>query len=410
MSKQSWISFCRSNVKASGTTDEARLPTKRKPYRCLRTRHGGDCVRCWTLKNERLRTRHEWIIHIPCVAQAPVVIRHPLRTVLDFLTHLANDAVPNNALREGAQFERVDCELLFKAKWIFDHGEDPSSIYVLVSDDAGGTKPKISTTSGNPISVGLLSLAKKLVEDKASGVEQGCYANILSLVEIRDNAAHFLNKDQYLTRRVLEIGTASLKNYLLLATEWFHLDLSQYNFFLMPLSFFHGFEAAEPATRAIYPEQIQKLLSYLDKLDESEDDANTTQHVAIKIRSSFVRAKDPTAFAFRMSSNPDDPAMNLREEEFLENWPMIYKQLVDKLQNRYSDFMVNKRFQNILRPLRNDPKLSMERLLDPTNPMGTKQRRYSTNILKEFDKHYTRRSKAALPAKPKLPDIAEAAS
>jgi hypothetical protein len=145
-------------------------------------------------------------------------------------------------------------ELLFKAKWIFDHGEDPSSIYVMIPDDVGGTRPKASSTSGNAISIGLISLAKKLVEDKASGVEHGCYANILSLVEIRDNAAHFLNKDQYLTRRVLEVGTASLRNYLLLATDWFQLDLSQYNFFLMPLSFFHGFEAAEPATRDLEAE------------------------------------------------------------------------------------------------------------------------------------------------------------
>jgi hypothetical protein len=47
-----------------------------------------------------------------------------------------------------------------------------------------------------------------------SGLEFGarCHDNILSLVEIRDNAAHFVNKDLYLGRRVLEVGTASLRN------------------------------------------------------------------------------------------------------------------------------------------------------------------------------------------------------
>ena len=62
------------------------------------------------------------------------------------------------------------------------------------------------------------------------------------------------------------------------------LDLSQYNFFLMPISFFHGFEAAEPTSRAAYPAQIQKLLEYLDAVESQDMGNECQQHVALRLQ------------------------------------------------------------------------------------------------------------------------------
>lgn len=83
------------------------------------------------------------------------------------------------------------------------------------------------------------------------GAARGAIHNLVYAAQSRVSRAHLINKDLYIARRVQEIGTASLRNYLLLASVWFKLDLSQYNFFLMPISFFHGFEAAEPASCAM---------------------------------------------------------------------------------------------------------------------------------------------------------------
>ena len=148
-------------------------------------------------------------------------------------------------------------ELLLKAKWASKHGDQEDSLHEYRLRN-GVRQPKLGR-SGNVMSVGLLYLAAKLLEDVHSGFEKGAHDNILALVEIRDNAAHFYEKDAYLGRRILEVGTASLRNYLGLATEWFDLDLASYNFFLMPLSFFHGFESVEPTSRASYPDQIKAL-------------------------------------------------------------------------------------------------------------------------------------------------------
>jgi Domain of unknown function (DUF3644) len=297
-------------------------------------------------------------------------------------------------------------ELLLKAKWALDHKENSESLYVLIDDKKGGKTPKLNR-SGNPLSASLTYLAAKLMEDKNSGLERGCHDNILALVEIRDNAAHLLNKDLYLGRRVLEIGTASLRNYLHLATEWFQLDLSAYNFFLMPLSFYHGFEAAEPAARAAYPEQIKKLLNYLDALEKTDDETHGTQHVAMRIETKFVRAKDASSVTFRWTDDPKAPAISVLEEDILKTYPLRYAQLTDLLKRRYSDFMVTANYHQIRRKLEKDRKYAIERLLDPGNLKSSRQRFYNPNIIQEFDKYYKIRSKPTNSGEPPAPAQAE---
>src|SRR5690606_25806561 len=101
-------------------------------------------------------------------------------------------------------------EILLKAKWVFDHAEAIESLYELTAGPDGTKIPK-TNRSGNPLSYSATYLLGKLLEDKNSGLEKACRDNVLALIEIRDNAAHFINKDLYIGRRVLEIGTASLR-------------------------------------------------------------------------------------------------------------------------------------------------------------------------------------------------------
>lgn len=283
-------------------------------------------------------------------------------------------------------------ELIIKAKWVLDHKESEESLHVLIDDGKGGKTPKLNRC-GNSMSVGLTHLTAKLLEDKDSGLEKGCHDNIPALIELRDNAAHLMNKDLHLGRRILEIGTASLRNYLHLATEWFQLDLSAYNFFLMPLSFYHGFEAAQPATGLNYPEQIKRLLSYIDVLEKTDNESEGTQHVAMRIETKFVRAKDASSVAFRWTDDPNAPAISVLEEDIMKNYPLRYAQLTETLRRRYSNFMVTQEYHQLRRKLEKDRKYCVERLLDPSNPRSSRQRFYNPNIIQEFDKQYKMRSK-----------------
>jgi hypothetical protein len=285
-------------------------------------------------------------------------------------------------------------ELLLKAKWLADHKEAVDSLHDLENDPTGKKVPKLNR-SGNPITLGVVYLAAKLLEDKHSGFEKACYDNILAVIEIRDNAAHFINKDLYLGRRVLEIGTASLRNFLQLVTEWFQLDLSNYNFFLMPISFYHGFEAAKPASLAKYSEQVKRLIEYLDGLEKEADEETepSRQAVALRLETKLVRGKDATAMEFQYTDDPNAPRVAISEEDVLKNYPWTYKVLCDTMKRRYSDFSPNAKFHGLKKPLEKVKKYVILRLLNPGNAKSPRQLFYNPNIFQEFDKHYTKRTK-----------------
>jgi hypothetical protein len=289
-------------------------------------------------------------------------------------------------------------ELLLKAKWLSDHNDDVTSLYEYDNDPTDPTKRKARVNRcGNPITFGLTYIANKLSEDKHSGLEKACLDNLLALVEVRDTSAHFLNKDLYFGRRILELGTASLQNFVALTTEWFQLDLSRYNFFLMPLSFYHGFEAAAPVSVSLYSEQMQRLLAYIDTLESAQPEQEPKtghQSFALRLETHLVRGKDAQSLAFRWSDDPSAPAVALREEDILKNYPWTYRVLTDNLKRRYSDFLENRAYHAIRRPLESDRKLVLTRSLNPANPRTSKQLFFSPNIVNEFDKHYQRRTKA----------------
>jgi Protein of unknown function (DUF3644) len=283
-------------------------------------------------------------------------------------------------------------ELLLKAKWLLDHDEAIESLYEDGTDSTGAKIIK-KNRSGNPLTLGTPYLAAKLLEDPDSGLERGCNDNILALIEIRDNATHFINKDLYIGRRVLEIGTASLRNYMLLAQEWLQIDLSKYNFFLMPISFYHGFESAEPVSRAHYPEQIQRLLKFIDQLEAADDEEESIQHVALRLETKLVRGKDATSVAFRWTDDPKCPAIAVRDEDFRKNYPFTYRELTNALKRRYSNFSENDRYHTLRRTLEKETKFAFIRILDPSNPKSNRKTFYNANIMPEFDKHYERRKK-----------------
>jgi hypothetical protein len=249
-------------------------------------------------------------------------------------------------------------ELLLKAKWLSDRDEDMSSLYVMEQRD-GVQSPKINR-SGNPFTLALHALAARLVEDLDSGLEKPCFDNIQALIEVRDNSAHFVNKDIYFGRRILEIGMASLRNYAQLATEWFQLDLSKYNFFLMPISFYHGFETILPPKDRLYPEQVANLLRYLDFLQEEDAplEEESTQYVALRLETHLVRGAKKEAIEFKWTNDPNAPAIALREEDISKNYPLTYRQLTGALRRRYSNFLENREYHRLRKEIEKEKNIA----------------------------------------------------
>ena len=281
-------------------------------------------------------------------------------------------------------------ELLLKAKWVLDHQDDEQSLYEQHDDGSGTLIPEMNR-SGNPVTHGASYLVERLFQNEGSGLERGCRDNVFALMEIRNNAVHFLHKDVYLSRRILEVGTASLRNYLQLASEWFHIDLSRYNFFLMPISFFHGFEAMEPVTTDHYTEQTRKLLVYLDSLEAKHPDDRGQQHVSLAIETRLVKGGSQKAVEFRITNDPSAPEVILLEEDVRKKYPMTYRELTSALRERYVGFLANQSYHKLRKELVREGKHSTVRLLDPANPGSSKQRFYSSSIFQAFDRHYIRK-------------------
>ena len=284
-------------------------------------------------------------------------------------------------------------ELLLKAKWLVDRAERVESLYEMIQQPDGTLAPRLGR-SRNPITTGVSVLAERISAETTSGMTPATRDNIFALVEIRDNSAHFVNKDLHFGRRVQEIGVASLRNYLALATDWFQVDLSQYNFFLMPISFYHGFEAATPVSLSAYSDQMRELLNYLDELEShNPENDEHTQHLSLRIQTSLIRAKGDESVAFRWTDDPSAPAVAVREEDVLKNYPWTYRELTQRCRDRYSDFVENSEYHDLRHQVEVERKFSIVRFLNPENSKSASQRFFNSNILQEFDKHYSRRKR-----------------
>jgi hypothetical protein len=285
-------------------------------------------------------------------------------------------------------------ELLLKAKIIKENNGDLKSIYVLINK-VGKKGNKLSSLipdlnrSLNPKTIGLPKCLN-ICEQAPIKLNQTVKENIFLLMEIRDTAIHFQHADLYLSKKVFEIGTASLKNYLTLITEWFKYDLSVYNFFLMPMTFFHEFEAIKSFSVNSNKDQIENLLKYIsEKEKEAPSDENKDFNISLKLETKFVKSTSTESLLVNYSTDSDAIKVNVQEEDALKNYPYDYNKLINTLNKRYSDFKVNKKYHDIRKPLMKIKKYCKTRLLDPNNSKSPKKDWYGAEIFKEFDKHYT---------------------
>ncbi len=284
-------------------------------------------------------------------------------------------------------------ELLLKAKIIKESKGDLKSIYVLVNK-IGKNGNKLNTLtpdlnrSKNPKTIGLPKCVL-ICEQEPILLNSVVKENIFLLMEIRDTAIHFQHADLYLSKKVFEIGTASLKNYLTLITEWFNYDLSVYNFFLMPMTFFHEFEAIKSFSINSNKAQIENLLKYIsEKEKQAPSDENKDFNISLKLETKFVKSTSTDSLLMNYSTDSDAIKINVQEEDVLKNYPFDYGKLTTALRKRYSNFVENQVYHNLRKPLMKNKRYCKTRLLDPTNTKSIKKDWYSSEIFKEFDKHY----------------------
>jgi hypothetical protein len=283
-------------------------------------------------------------------------------------------------------------ELLFKAKVLQLVRNQVTNLYVrehreLKSGKKSKKKYIKTNRAGNPMSVSLFEAHRIIVEEYGVKINQAVKTNIITLAEIRDNSIHFINDDLSLALKVQELGTASLQNYLHLVQEWFGPVLDKYNFYLMPMAFFRGFDSVNGETLNA---SEKKLLEYIKSAEQNFDkEIISDYNMSLRIDVNFKKVKSDTGIPFQITNDAKAPAIRFAEEEMMDKYPWDYKVLTTRLKRRYSNFKINNDYHERRKVFEYDKKLCYKRPYNPSNSKSSSKSFFNPNILKRFDKYYS---------------------
>lgn len=287
-------------------------------------------------------------------------------------------------------------ELLLKAKLLDLKANKVSSLYIYYKKEIapGEVSKKIyvkRNRTGNKMTVGIDGCIVRL-EKEGIAVPEPIKRNLEALAEIRDNAVHYINASPQLSKQVMEIGTACLRNFVELGKQWLNLNMSGYSLYLMPIGFLPSGEAA---TAISLSNQEQRVVNYLATIMKAGHEGDVQDyHVSLDVNISFKRTSAAAANAIIVTNDPNDPNavhVSLSEEDIRKQYPWDYAILTERLQNRYIDFKANPKYHELRKKLAANPQYKKTRYLDPANTSSSRKDFYSPNIVSEFDKSYTRK-------------------
>lgn len=279
-------------------------------------------------------------------------------------------------------------ELLFKARLLKKSNYRMNSIYKMEpkkKKDGAASKvmqPKLNR-SGNQMTI---SLPESILRLSRLGDElnPNLIKSIRALIELRDNAIHFHNTTE-ISKEIQELGFACVKNYMNLITEWdFGIDLTQYNFYLMPLAYVD----AKVETDAVLTDEVNKYLNYLKKRVTETDESDSKYDIAIGIDINFKKSTTLEGIGMRYDS--EGVPITITEEDMSKRFPLVHDDVRKTATTRYSNFKYNNDFHKCMREIKENDKLCHTRKLDPNNPKSSSKTFYSTNVWQELDEKYTK--------------------
>lgn len=278
-------------------------------------------------------------------------------------------------------------ELLFKAQLLKLSKYNMNSLYEMEfvkkknGENSTRKKPKINR-AGNPMTINLFEAINRL-DKLEKKVNSNLLKSIESIIELRDNAIHFHN-EKSISKELQELGFACIKNYMSIVKNWeLEIDLTKYNFYLMPLAYVDSKVSAE----SVITDEIAKYLDFVkSKVNESDND-DVEYDVAIAIDIQFKKSNTfDDGLPIKYDAN--GVAIALSEEDIRKKFPLEYKDVLESAKKRYSDYKLNNEFHSKMKPIKANDKLCYIRKLDPKSSKSQEKPFYSSNIWQELDKHY----------------------
>lgn len=286
-------------------------------------------------------------------------------------------------------------ELILKAKLIKAANNNIKVIYIKenIPKKAGGKSKRWKyklNKKGYNLTIGIEKLLEKFENDES--VDKRCLENIGLLNVVRNNAIHLINKDSELASIVYEVGSANLKNYIEFIIENFNKDLSKYNFYLMPISFYNDYEIIDnlKIEDTSFKSKLKKDLLELNSKYKSGP--NEKYNILLATKVSFIKGdKNGINTKFTKELGEDAIKVNLTDEEIDIRYPLSYEDLVNMLRSRYNDFKQDKKFHDLNKKYRKNINNAYQKFLNNKNKNGNSRWQYNSNILNFFDKDYIKK-------------------
>ena len=286
-------------------------------------------------------------------------------------------------------------ELVLKAKLIKDANNNIKAIYIKenIPKKAGGISKRWKyklNKKGYNLTIGIEKLLEKY--ENEGNTDKRCLENIGLLNIVRNNAIHLINKDSELASIVYEVGSANLKNYIEFIIENFNKDLSKYNFYLMPISFYNDYEIIDniKIEDTSFKSKLKKDLLELNSKYKSGP--NEKYNILLATKVSFIKGdKNGINTKFTKELGEDAIKVNLTDEEIDIRYPLSYEDLVNMLRARYNDFKQDKKFYELNKKYRKNINNAYQKFLNNKNKNGNSRWQYNSNILNFFDINYNKK-------------------
>ena len=287
-------------------------------------------------------------------------------------------------------------ELLLKARIIRENGGKVTSVYEFrPRKKKDGNASKLMevrrTRSKSPMTIGIDRCWKIVSAYSSDRIDEHCVANIEALLEIRDSATHFVAHDALLRKQLTEISLAAVRNYVLAAQAWFGISFSDLNIASIPISFDLDQKDVDAIAKKP-PEAVARFLAHMQKVETSLAHKESDYAFTVRVDFDLIKKKTDGAVKTAVVGGADaDLTVNVEEDKVPPGFIWTYQEVVERLKNRYVDFKINNAFHALMKPLKANKKLCYERYLDPTNKKSSKKAYFNSNVLREFDEHYSQK-------------------
>ncbi len=279
-------------------------------------------------------------------------------------------------------------ELLFKAKILKENKNRIESIYEF-ERTKGATASKRSrrrskkNRAGNAKTIGITKCLEK-VRQYQDGIDGVVRSNIDAIIEIRDNAAHFMNYDPNLSDRVFRVGTASVVNFFKLYERWFG-RFEDMQFAPLPL-------AVHPETYLLATSVVKgdskNLIDFLDR-KITTGSKNSEFALAVQMQVTFTKESKGSGIGVRITNDPSAPEVRLSDEDFKAKYPLDYDSVRRRLKRDMRGIKYNQKFNQLMKELEGDANLCHHRFLDPQRRKHGKKF-YSEAIIARFNRNKER--------------------